>query len=52
MNNQELIAIIYRTIVMVTQENKNEDQVPSNVEMAERIANDVLLYLENKPNVR
>jgi hypothetical protein len=52
MNNQELVAVIYRAIVTVTQENKGEDKVPSHVEMAEKIASDVLLYLENNFNIR
>jgi ABC-type arginine transport system ATPase subunit len=52
MNNQELTAVIYRAIVAVTEENKVEDKVPSHVEMAEKIASDVLLYLENNSNIR
>jgi len=52
MNNQELIAIIYRAIVAINQENKGEDKVPSYVETAEKIASDVLLYLENNSNIR
>jgi hypothetical protein len=52
MNNQELIAVIYRAIVTVTEENKGEDKVPSHVEMAEKIASDVLLYLENSSNIK
>jgi hypothetical protein len=52
MNNQELVAVIYRAINNLTEENRGEDKVPSQVEMAERIAADVLLYLQNSPNVR
>ena len=52
MNNQELAAVIYRAIVTITKENKSEDKVPSHVEMAEKIASDVLLYLENSSNIR
>ena len=52
MNNQELVAVIYRAINALTEENRGEDKVPSQVEMAERIAVDVLLYLQNSLNVR
>lgn len=52
MNAQELAAIIYRTIKVVTEENYTEDKIPSQVEMAERIAVDVLLYLQNSFNIK
>lgn len=52
MNNQELVAIIYRSITNLTEENRGEDKVPSHVELAETIAADVLLYLQNSLNVR
>ena len=52
MNNQELVAVIYRAITNLTEEDRGEDKVPSQVEMAERIAIDVLLYLQNSLNVR
>ncbi len=52
MNNQELVAVIYRAITNLTEEDRGEDKVPSRVEMAERIAADVLLYLQNSLNVR
>jgi len=52
MNSQELVAVIYRAIVTLTEENRGEDKVPSHVEMAERIAADVLLYLQNGFNIK
>jgi hypothetical protein len=51
-NAQELTAIIYRTIRTVTEENYAEDKIPSYVEMAERVASDVLLYLQSNSNIK
>lgn len=48
----ELTGIIYRAIVAVNEENYKEDKIPSQVEMAERIANEVVLYLNNNLNLK